>query len=225
MGYLEGSIRNKAIKALAERRKAAGIQPVLITAGSGFLAGTRVVTPGGWAKVESLNIGDEVLTFDQGFRRIMAISSELIATPEQITPHKMKPIVVPKGALDNRQDLIIQPYQGVLIESPNVRDKWGDPFAVIPGAALEMLEGAYRLEPQEATKAYLPAFSEDQMVFVNGGTLLFSQSVWGERAGVKPRFGQAANYNLMPVSKAKQLLEADSVRTIYRRPLQYRRAA
>jgi hypothetical protein len=225
MDYAAGSIRDKAIRALAARRKAVGIQPVLITAGCGFLQGTRVVTPGGWATVESLNIGDEVLTFDQGFRRIMAISSELVASPDQMTPPKMKPLVIPKGALDNRQDLIVQPYQGVLIESPNVRDKWGDPFAVIPAAALEMLEGAFRLEPQEASQAYLPAFSEDQMVFVNGGSLLFSQCGWGERAGVKPRFGQAANYNLMPVSEAKRLLETGGVRTVYRRPLAYHRAA
>ncbi|MBO9402734.1 Hint domain-containing protein [Shimia sp. R9_3] len=225
MEHPVGSIRDKAIKALAARKQAAGIRPVLITAGCGFVQGTRVATPGGWATVESLSVGDEVLTFDAGFQRIMAMSSDLILSPEQLTPNKLRPLLVPKGTLDNRQDMIVQPHQGVLIESPTVRDKWGDPFAVIPGAALEVFAGVSRLEPADELRAYLPAFAEDQMVFVNGGALLFSQSIWGVRAGVQPRFGRAANYNLMPVFEAKALLQSGPVQAVYGNPEELRRAA
>lgn len=225
MEHAVGSIREKAIRALAARKKAAGIKPVLITAGCGFVQGTKLATPGGWAAIESLNVGDEILTFDAGFQRIAAIASDLIASPDQVTPEKLRPLVVPKGVVDNRRDLIVQPHQGVLVESPTVRDKWGDPLAVIPGAALEVLHGVHRLEPAEELVSYLPAFAEDQMVFVNGGTLLFSQCVWGVRAGVRPRFGRAANYNLMPVFEAKALLQSGSVRTVKVCPEELRQAA
>ncbi|MDA5557833.1 Hint domain-containing protein [Shimia sp. MMG029] len=225
MEHAVGSIRDKAIKALAERREAAGIKPVLITAGCGFVQGTRVVTPGGWASVESLHVGDEVLTFDAGFQRIRAVASDLIASPDQVTPDKLRPLFVPRGTIDNRRDLVVQPHQGVLVESPKVRDKWGDPFAVIPGAALEVLEGVYRLQTQETLRAYLPAFAEDQMIFANGGTLLFSQCAWGVRAGVRPRFAHVANYNLMPVIEAKALLQGGAARPVDVNLQELRRAA
>lgn len=209
-----GTIRDKARVALAARRQQAALQPVLTTAGCGFVSGTRVATPGGWATVDSLHIGDEVLTFDAGFQRITAVVQEPIFTDQHLTPKALYPLLVPAGTLENRHDLIVQPHQGVLVESPDVRDKWGDPFAVIPGAALEIIEGVTRVAPQAPLNAVLPVFAEDQMVFANGGALLFSQSMWGIRAGVQPRFGKAANYNMLPVRTAMVLLESGSVKSV-----------
>ena len=213
-----GTLRHRARSALAARRRQSNVRPVITTTGSGFVAGTRVVTPGGWAAVDSLHVGDEVLTFDAGFKRVTALATDPIFSHDHVTPRQLWPIFVPAGALENRRDLLVQPGEGVLVESPSVRDKWGDPYAVIPGAALDVLDGTYRVEPATPLQAVLPVFAEDQMVFVNGGALLFSQCIWGVRAGVRPRFGQAANYNMVPVQTAMTMLESGAVRNVSVKP-------
>jgi hypothetical protein len=213
-----GTIREKAQVALAARRRQSNLRPVITTAGSGFVSGTRVVTPGGWATVDSLHVGDEVLTFDAGFQRVTALASEPIFMNPHTAPRNLWPVFVPAGALENRHALLVQPHQGVLVESPKVRDKWGDPYSVIPGAALDVIDGAYRVEPSKPLTAVLPVFAEDQMIFVNGGALLFSQVIWGVRAGVRPRFGPAANYNMVPVQTAMTMLETGVVRNVAVKP-------
>jgi hypothetical protein len=212
------TIRDKARLALAAKRRQSNLRPVNTTTGCGFVAGTRVVTPGGWATVESLHVGDEVLTFDAGFQRVTALATTPIFSHDYVTPRQHWPIFVPGGALENRQDLLVQPGEGVLVESPSVRDKWGDPYAVIPGAALDVLDGTHRVEPSTPLNAVLPAFAEDQMLFVNGGALLFSQCIWGVHAGVQPRFGRAANYNMVPVQTAMNMLESGAVRNVSVKP-------
>mmetsp|Transcript_28961 Transcript_28961/g.55439 ORF Transcript_28961/g.55439 Transcript_28961/m.55439 type:complete len:223 (+) Transcript_28961:167-835(+) len=212
------TLREKARLAMATKRRQANLQQVITSTGCGFVAGTRVVTPGGWATVESLNVGDEVLTFDAGFQRVTALSTTPIFRHDYVTPRQFWPIFVPAGVLENRHGLLVQPGEGVLVESPSVRDKWGDPYAVIPGAALDVLEGTYRKEPATPLSAVLPVFAEDHMVFVNGGALLFSQCIWGVHAGVQPRFGRAANYNMMPVQAAITMLESGAVRNVQAKP-------
>ncbi|MFY0661630.1 MAG: Hint domain-containing protein [Shimia sp.] len=218
MEHTVGTLRDKARVALAARRRQSNLRPVITTTGCGFVAGTRVATPGGWATVDSLHVGDEVLTFDAGFQRIMAMVFDPIFSHDHVTPRNLWPVFVPAGALENRRDLLVQPGEGVLVESPTVRDKWGDPYAVIPGAALDVIDGTYRVEPATPLNAILPVFSEDQMVFVNGGALLFSQCIWGVRAGVRPRFGTAANYNMVPVQRAMTMLETGAVRNVSVKP-------
>lgn len=209
-----GTIRDKARAALAAKRRNVNLRPVLTTAGCGMVQGTRVATPGGWAAVDTLHRGDEVLTFDAGFQRVTAIVTQPIFKHNHMTPKALYPLFVPAGTLENRHDLLVQPYQGVLVESPEVKDRWGDPYAVIPGAALECIEGVTRIAPEVPLNAILPVFAEDQMVFANGGALLFSQSIWGVHAGVQPRFGKAANYALMPVHTAVALLQSGAVSTV-----------
>ncbi len=211
---MNASIRQKAKAALVASRSPKVVRPVLTSAGCGLIDGTRVATPGGWGSVQSINVGDEVLTFDAGFQRVAAVITDTVFDPEQVTPRGLWPVRVPAGVLDNRQDLLVQPHQGVLVESPDVRDKWGDPYAVIPGAALEVLQGVERVAPEGALQATLLVFAEDQMVFANGGALMFCQAHWGARVGVMPRFGSAANYNLLPMRAATALLEMGAVRTV-----------
>ncbi len=212
------TLRDKARLAMAAKRRQANLQPVVTTTGCGFVAGTRVVTPGGWATVESLHVGDEVLTFDAGFQRVTALVTTPIFSHSFVTPRQLWPVFVPAGALENRHDLLVQPGEGVLVESPSVRDKWGDPYAVIPGAALDVLDGTHRIEPATPLNAVLPVFAEDQMLFVNGGALLFSQCIWGVHASVQPRFGRAANYNMVPVQTAMTMLENGTVRNVTVKP-------
>lgn len=207
-------MRERARMALLKSRQPAAPRPAVSTVGTGWICGSRVVTPGGWAVVERLRVGDEVLTFDCGFQRITATVVCTINDDSTAIHNSLWPLFIPRGTLDNRQDLVVQPLQGVLIESRSVRDKWGDPYALIPGAAFEQVAGVRRIKPEIPFKAVLPVFAEDQMVFTNGGALLFSQCAWGIRAGVPPRFGRAPNYEMMSLQAAGDLLASGAVETL-----------
>ena len=209
-----GTLRNKARAAWVAQRQNSAPRTLVPTAGWGLFAGTRVVTPGGWAAVESLHRGDEVLTFDAGFQRLTAVVKSTTLASHHLDTTGDLPVLVPAGTIENRQDLLVPAKQGVLVESATVRDKWGDPYAMIPAAALGTLDGVSRVDTSEAKQHFYPVFSEDQMVFANGGTLVFSHCVWGLHAGIRPRFGRSANYDMLSMSAAIALLRSGSVRSV-----------
>lgn len=192
---------------IAKRRSPALDDPVVTGAGCGVLQGTLLGTRDGWVPVETLTAGDEVMTFDAGFQTVTAMVRDLAWRADMLCPRTLWPVVVPCGMLDNRGDTLVLPHQGVLIECEDVSDPWGDPYAVVPGAALEVLPGVERLEPQGSMDVFLPVFDQDQMVFANHGLLMFCQSHWGVRQGILPRVDAASNYNMLPIAAAKVMLE------------------
>lgn len=182
--------------------------PVLLGAGCGLVEGTHVATQNGWQPVETLRAGDDVLTFDGGMQRVTAVVRDELWGGIGPCPEALWPLMVPQGVIGNRHDMLVMPHQGVLIESDAIVDQWGDPFAVVPGAALEVLDGVEREDPYGTVEVALPVFEEDQMVFADHGALLFCQAHWGLGAGMLPKYGAAGNYNMLPLPAAMRVLEA-----------------
>ncbi|MGR3634719.1 MAG: Hint domain-containing protein [Shimia sp.] len=187
-------------------RKSA-VSPVYSGPGFGLFADTPVATPDGWIAAGELERGDEVLTFDAGFQPLSAVVREERIRAGTRWPESLRPVRVPAGALENRENVLMLPHQGILLEIEDVADPLGDPYAVIPAAALEILPGVERVSPLTVQDIVFPVFAEDQMVFAAGGMLTFCQSHWGTRAGLMPRFGVASNYNMLPVNSGKLLVE------------------
>ncbi len=182
--------------------------PILLGAGCGLVEGTHVATQNGWQPVDSLRAGDDVLTFDGGMQRVIAVMRDELWGGIGPCPEALWPLMVPEGTIGNRGDMLVMPHQGVLIESDATVDQWGDPFAVVPGAALEVFEGVERQNPYGTVEVALPVFEEDQIVFADHGALLFCQAHWGLGAGMLPKYGAAGNYNMLPLPVAMRLLEA-----------------
>lgn len=181
--------------------------PVLNGAGCGLIEGTSVATQEGWRPVETLRKGESVLTFDGGAQRVVAVIRDQIWGGIGACPENLWPLHVPAGTIGNQSDALVMPHQGVLIESDEISDQWGDPFAVVPGAALAVLEGVERLEPYGTVEVVLPIFEEDQMIFADHGALAFCQAHWGVSVGYVPKHGAAQNYNMLPLPVAARLLE------------------
>ncbi|MEP2530872.1 Hint domain-containing protein [Shimia sp.] len=189
------------------RRKPAPDDLVLTGAGCGLIQGTQVGTRDGWVPVETLVPGAEVLTFDAGFQTMTSLIRDVAWDADRLCPRTLWPLNVPAGTLENRDDLLVMPHQGVLIECEDVSDPWGDPYAIVPGAALDVLAGVERQELCGEVEVFLPVFEEDQVVFANHGLLLFCQSHWGVRDGKVPTHATASNYNMLPIATARVLLE------------------
>ncbi|EEW26735.1 Hint domain-containing protein [Rhodobacter ferrooxidans] len=141
----------------------------------GILAGTYVATPNGWRAVETLLPGDVVLTFESGPQALVRV--ERLALPEvaEIGLRLVWPLKVPVGAMENRQGIVLLPEQRVLIESDAAEELYGQPFVLVPAAALMGFRGI-DLCPVGARPAFSLQFAADQIIYGGRGMLLHCPS-------------------------------------------------
>lgn len=149
----------------------AGPSGMLITGQDGFLGGTHVVSNLGWRRVEDLRVGDKVLTFDNGMRPILELQRETLCLDEAPMPRGQWPLLVPEGVVQNRRALHVLPDQGIFIETELVSDAQGDPYAVIPAAALIGYRGVEPVQPMGVLTINTLSFAQDEVVYAEGGML------------------------------------------------------
>lgn len=76
-----------------------------------FNRGTRIETPFGPRRIETLVQGDLVLTRDHGPQPLRWVGSRIVAATGRFAPIRIR-----KGALDNTSDLIVSPQHRMLIQ-------------------------------------------------------------------------------------------------------------
>lgn len=140
---------------------------------SGLLAGTKVATNAGWAPIETIREGQQVLTFDGGLQTVTAVTRHMLMTDGDVASW---PMFVPAGALGNREDMTILPHQSVMIESDTAEDMTGDPFAIIPGEALIGYRGITQTRPDAWVEVIQLHFAQDEIVFANIGALFLCRA-------------------------------------------------
>ncbi len=138
----------------------------------GLMAGTRVASNLGWRAIEALAVGDMVLTFDHGMREIADIRRSTVWLNENDAHPALWPMIVPAGALDNREELTLLPDQGVLVESDTAADIYGDPFAIIPAHSLNGVRGIHRATPPLQLEIIAIYFDDAQVIYAEGGALI-----------------------------------------------------
>ena len=174
--------------------------PKLDARTTGMVAGTKVATNAGWAPIETIREGQLVLTFDGGLQTVIAVTRHaLMADTMDITSW---PLAVPAGALGNREDMTILPHQSVMIESDAAEDMTGDPFALIPGAALIGFRGITQTHPTEWVEVIQLHFAQDEIVFANIGALFLCRA----QADLMSDMG-ASSYDVMSVEMAEDLVD------------------
>ncbi|MCE8517904.1 Hint domain-containing protein [Ruegeria pomeroyi] len=148
----------------------AALDGLLITGQSGFLAGTMVASNLGWRPVETLKVGDKVLTFDHAMQTVADIQRETVLLPHGL-PATLHPVRLPRGVCHNRRDLWLMPDQGLLVECEAALDVLGDPFAVVPVRLLCGYRGIDAGRPGERVEITTLAFHQDEVIYVEGGLL------------------------------------------------------
>ncbi|MEM1235743.1 MAG: Hint domain-containing protein [Pseudomonadota bacterium] len=147
-----------------------------LTRRSGLLHSTRLATRAGWREVESLAVGDEVLTFDSGFQPVTAIE-RVINWPDQETcPDHVAPFEIPAGVLGNHERVCVLPNQLVVVESDLAEELTGDPFALVPVDVLDGWLGIQRVLPRAPHEVVAVHFAQDQVVYAGDGALLHVQA-------------------------------------------------
>jgi hypothetical protein len=138
----------------------------------GLMAGTRVASNLGWRAIDALAVGDKVLTFDHGMQEITDIRRAHLWLDAPDSAEALWPVVVPADALGNREELVLLPDQGVMIESDAAQDMHGDPFAVITARSLVGLRGIRQRRPMQRVELFAVYFAHDEVIYAEGGALI-----------------------------------------------------
>ncbi|MFW8634150.1 Hint domain-containing protein [Cribrihabitans pelagius] len=178
--------------------------PLVAAGQGGFLEGTLVASSFGWRPVEALAPGDRVLTFDHGMQPVLEVEREVLALDGEAMDPARCPLLVPRDALMNRNPMWMMPDQGVLLESELAQDAMGDPFAVVPAAALEGYRGIARMHPGRSLSLAVPRFAQDQVIYLEAGALGFTAAPRNLMCGrAVPEQGL---YRLLPPEEARGLV-------------------
>jgi len=191
---------------ISERGAARTLEAEPVGVQSGLLSGTRVATGHGWRPVQALCAGDRVVTFDAGVQPICGVSRHPVWTGESACPSRFWPLEVGRGVLGNRAPLRVMPHQVLMVESDMAETLWGDPFALLPGVALEAAPGVARVMPDPGSEVVVLHFESEQVIFAENGLMALCPASCNlldyaqERAG--PR------YDVLPLTEARGLVLA-----------------
>lgn len=139
----------------------------------GLMIGTKVASNLGWCQVEAIRPGDQVLTFDHGMQPVAQVRRTLFFADATSVPAHLMPVTVPAGTLGNRNTMHLLPEQGILVESDAAVDAFGDPFAIVPAAALTGFRGIHRTQTPAQIEIITISFEQPEVIYVEGGALLF----------------------------------------------------
>ncbi|WP_168732919.1 Hint domain-containing protein [Aliigemmobacter aestuarii] len=173
----------------------------------GVLSGTPIATPRGWVPVEELSPGDLVLTFDDGPVPLFELWSQpLPGLPAAIALRAHWPLDVPVAALGNRSALRLLPEQHVLIECDAAEEAHGEPFALVPAAALEGYRGIGLARPEPGLSVWRLGFPRDQVVYAGRGALIAAPAPDLATAHDPEGGADRTPYPTLPLSEARALV-------------------
>ena len=166
----------------------------------GILADTPIATPQGWRAAGDIAPGDEVLTFDSGARVVLQVRKQRFGQGAALLPTGSWPLRIPVGALDNRHEIALLPEQKLLIECDKADALYGDPFVLIPAAALFGYNGIDLARPDPRALVVRLDFAADEIVYASRGVLLSSpRPMLGFDAG-------PAGYAVVDAAQARELV-------------------
>lgn len=183
-----------------------GVQPVA----DGILAGTCVATERGWQDVADLRAGDRIVTFDHGLRPLTAAGRGTLSSAGAL-PRAAQPLHVPVGALGNRRALTLLPGQSVLIESDRAEALYGDPFVLVPAAALDGWNGITRTPHGAEAEVVFLEFSGDEIVYAEGMALIHCGARTPRMVTTAEelmRVGAPSPYTQLPPAQGRAILMA-----------------
>ena len=135
-----------------------------------FTPGARVNTLLGRKRVEEIEIGDRVLTRDNGYQVVRWVGRRSFAVADLLVAPQLCPVKIAAGALGNglpEADLIVSPQHRMLIEGSAAQLLFGE--GEVLAAALHMVgqQGITRLEPCAVDYVHL-MFDAHEIICANG---------------------------------------------------------
>lgn len=136
-----------------------------------FVAGTLILTEDGERAVESLSVGDRIVTRDNGVRLIRWIGSRKVSAAELVRKPKLRPIRISAGALGAStpsSDLRVSPQHRVLVRSKIAQRMFGTDEVLVAAKQLVVLDGIDIAEDVESVEYFHILFDQHEVVISNG---------------------------------------------------------
>ncbi|MCP5088224.1 MAG: hypothetical protein GY952_15640 [Rhodobacteraceae bacterium] len=127
-----------------------------------FARGTRILTGQGERTIEKLHPGDQIVTYDNGLQQIRWIGSRRVPATGNLAP-----IVIRKGVLGNKNDLVVSPQHRMVLCGPQAELLFGEPEILIPAKHLLNWDGVYCAEGGEVEYFHM-LFDSHEVVWAEG---------------------------------------------------------
>ena len=127
-----------------------------------FGEGTRIKTPAGERLVQDLQVGDYVVTQDNGLQRLRWVGSRTVRAQG-----KLAPIVISEGVLGNVRDLRVSPQHRMVISGEKAERMFGQWEVLAAAKHLMNWDGIYQEDGEEITYYHL-LFDAHEIVFAEG---------------------------------------------------------
>lgn len=136
-----------------------------------FAAGTMIRTARGDIAVETLQVGDQVLTADHGMQPIRWIGQRSVSRGLMAVYPQFRPVRIRAGALGPMvpdADLVVSPQHRILVRSAIARRMFGTDEVLVAAKHLGALEGVEAVvDAQKVTYVHL-LFDRHEVVIANG---------------------------------------------------------
>lgn len=136
-----------------------------------FTAGTLIETIYGHCPIETLDVGDEVVTMDNGAQTIRWIGKRELNAADLARKPKLRPIRIMAGALGNgfpQRDLLVSPQHRMLVRSPIVARMLGVKEILIAAGKLTDIPGIFVDEEVQSVTYFHVLFDAHEIVYAEG---------------------------------------------------------
>ncbi|MBO9410116.1 MULTISPECIES: Hint domain-containing protein [unclassified Ruegeria] len=136
-----------------------------------FTRNTKILTPKGDRCIQTLRVGEEVLTLGQGVQALRWIGRRSIFKADLQANPRLRPVRISAGALGDglpHEDLLVSRQHRMLVRSRIAQRMFGAPEVLVAAIRLVDTPGIYVDENVDEVEYFHLLFDEHQVVFAAG---------------------------------------------------------
>jgi hypothetical protein len=135
-----------------------------------FTPGTMIATRKGECRVEDLQVGDRVITRDNGIQEIRWVGARAMSGAELEKAAHLKPVLIRQGALGNdlpERDMMVSPNHRVLVANDKTALYFEEREVLVAAKHLTGLEGVDIVDVSETTYIHI-MFDQHEVILSDG---------------------------------------------------------
>ncbi|MFC3180435.1 Hint domain-containing protein [Cypionkella sinensis] len=135
-----------------------------------FTPGTMILTEQGKVAIETLAVGDLVLTRDNGFQPIRWIGQRTLSAADLVAVPQFNPVQIASGALGGglpERTMQVSPQHRMLINTPRAELLFGEAEVLAAAVHLVGRPGITRATPDQVSYIHL-LFDEHELIYADG---------------------------------------------------------
>ncbi|MBM2221137.1 Hint domain-containing protein [Sulfitobacter pseudonitzschiae] len=135
-----------------------------------FTPGTLIATPKGERRVEDLQVGDRVITRDNGIQEIRWVGQKAMTGAEFERAEHLKPVLIQKGALGGglpERDMMVSPNHRVLVANDKTALYFEEREVLVAAKHLTGLKGVDIVDVSATTYIHL-MFDQHEVILSDG---------------------------------------------------------